>query len=97
MQSLEKQLASQVLALETRVPLHADTLLQIDEIDAIDTLTDHRVRLHFSGNNPADKVAASVATHGWGLVELALERQTLEQVFVDLTCSDRKPGDEEAA
>ncbi len=97
MQSLEKQLTSQVLVLETRDPPNTEALLQIDGIDAIDTLTDHRMRLHFNGENPAGAVAASVATHGWKLVELALDRQTLEQVFVDLTCSEQDAGEEAAA
>ncbi len=97
MQSLEKQLTSQILVLETLKPLNTDELLQIDGIDDIDTLTDHRIRLHFNGDNPAGTIAACVATHGWGLVELALDRQTLEQVFVDLTCSEQNAGDEEAA
>jgi ABC-2 type transport system ATP-binding protein len=97
MQALEKQLTSQVLVLETREPLNTDILLQIDGIDDIDTLTDHRIRLHFTGDNPAGTIAACVATHQWGLLELALDRQTLEQVFVDLTCSEQSTADEAAA
>ena len=97
MQSLEKQLTSQILVLETRAPLNTDTLLQIDGVDNIETLTDHRVRLHFTGANPAGTIAACVATQEWGLVELALDRQTLEQVFVDLTCSEQNTGNEVAA
>jgi len=97
MQSLEKQLTSQILVLETRAPLNTDTLLQIDGVDNIETLTDHRVRMHFTGPNPAGTIAACVATQEWGLVELALDRQTLEQVFVDLTCSEQSTGKEVAA
>jgi ABC-2 type transport system ATP-binding protein len=97
MQSLEKQLTSQILVLETRAPLNTDTLLQIDGVDNIETLTDHRVRMHFTGANPAGTIAACVATQEWGLVELALDRQTLEQVFVDLTCSEQSTGNEVAA
>ncbi len=97
MQALEKQLTSQILVLETRAPLNTDTLLQIDGVDNIETLTDHRVRLHFTGANPAGTIAACVATQEWGLVELALDRQTLEQVFVDLTCSEQNTGNEVAA
>ena len=97
MQSLEKQLTSQILVLETRAPLNTDTLLQIDGVDNIETLTDHRVRMHFTGANPAGTIAACVATQEWGLVELALDRQTLEQVFVDLTCSEQSTGKEVAA
>ena len=97
MQSLEKQLTSQILVLETHAPLNTDTLLQIDGVDNIETLTDHRVRLHFTGANPAGTIAACVATQEWGLVELALDRQTLEQVFVDLTCSEQSTVNEVAA
>ena len=42
MQSLEKQLTSQVLVLETREPLNTDALLEIGGIDTIDALTDCR-------------------------------------------------------
>jgi hypothetical protein len=42
-------------------------------------------------------VAAYAAKAGLGLVELALDRQTLEQVFVELTCSDRPEAAENAA
>lgn len=89
MQSLEQRLTSQILVLETREAADAAALLSVDGIDAADSLTDRRLRLHFSGDNPADRVAACVASHEWGLVELALDRQTLEQVFVDLTCSEQ--------
>ena len=54
----------------------------------MEPLSDTRARLHFADSNPADAVAACVARQGWGLIELSLDRQTLEQVFVDLTCSD---------
>ncbi len=97
MQALEKQMTSQVLVLETRSPLNTDTLLQVNGIDTIDSLNDHRARLHFTGDNPAGAIAACVETHQWGLVELVLDRKTLEQVFVDLTCSEQSITDGEAA
>jgi ABC-2 type transport system ATP-binding protein len=63
----------------------------------VERLGDTRARLHFKDNNPADTVAACVAGQGWGLIELSLDRQTLEQVFVDLTCSDTSEAHGETA
>lgn len=88
MHDLEQRLSSHVLLLETRSAIDTSELRRIEGIDAVDTLTNNRARLHFTGLNPADAVAACVAHNGWGLNELALDRQTLEQVFVELTTGD---------
>jgi ABC-2 type transport system ATP-binding protein len=97
MRALEQRLTSHVLLLETRRPLYPPTLESIPGIDTVGLLSETRAKLHFSGDNPAEAVAAQVAADGLGLVELALDRQTLEQVFVELTCSDQREADEEAA
>jgi len=88
MQDLERRLTSHVLLLETRQRLDEAELEKLTGIDSVERLGNSRARLHFEDDNPADAVAACVAGQGWGLVELTLDRQTLEQVFVDLTCSD---------
>jgi ABC-2 type transport system ATP-binding protein len=88
MQELERRLTSHVLLLETRQPLDDAKLGDLPEIDNVERISETRARLHFAEDNPADAVAACVADQDWGLVELSLDRQTLEQVFVDLTCSD---------
>ena len=96
-QELEQRLTSHVLLLETRQPLDATGLATVPGIDDVELLGASRARLHFTDSNPADAVAAYVASAGLGLVELALDRQTLEQVFVELTCSDRPDTVEHAA
>ena len=96
-QELEQRLTSHVLLLETRQPLDAGGLAAVPGIDDAELLGATRARLHFTDRNPADAVAAYVADAGLGLVELALDRQTLEQVFVELTCSDRPETVEDAA
>jgi ABC-2 type transport system ATP-binding protein len=96
MQTLQQRLASHVLLLETREAPDIDRLQRIAGIDTVEPLGSHRTRLHFSAGNPADEVAACVAAGGWGLRELALDRQTLEQVFVELTTGD-SPRSEDAA
>jgi len=97
MQDLERRLTSHVLLLETRQPLDQSVLSTIPGIDSVALLGANRARLHFSDNNPADAVAARVAEAGLGLLELTLDRQTLEQVFVELTCSERSEAAEDAA
>jgi len=97
MQELERRLTSHVLILETRDPPDEDALHDIAGVDAVEALGKTRVRLHFTDNNPADAVAACVAANRWGLVELTLDRQTLEQVFIELTCSDSTGATEDAA
>jgi hypothetical protein len=93
MAALEQRLTSQILMLETATTLDQERLLDIDGIDRFEAINARRARLHFSGDNPAGRVAARVNELGWGLIELALDRQTLEQVFVDLTCSDQPSED----
>jgi len=88
MQTLQQRLSGTSLVLETTAPLDTAILQQLPGIGEVEALGERRARVHFSGANPAAAVAACVDTHGWGLVELALDRQTLEQVFVELTCSE---------
>ncbi len=88
MQELEQRLTSHALLLETRTPCSTQHLEAVPGIQHVEPLGGTRARLLFEQDNPADAVAACVASQGWGLVELSLDRQTLEQVFIDLTCSD---------
>ena len=97
MRDLERRLTSHVLLLETRERLDDSELEKLAGINNVERLADTRARLHFQDSNPADAVAACVARHGWGLIELSLDRQTLEQGFVDLTCSDTSQTHRETA
>ena len=58
-----------------------------DVVD-VEVLADNRVRLKYSGENPAAAIAEEAVTRGWGLMELVPERRTLEQIFIELTCQD---------
>jgi ABC-2 type transport system ATP-binding protein len=88
MRELDQRLSSHALLLETRTTPNPSELEKLAGVVRVEALGHNRVRLLFEEDNPADTVAACVASQGWGLVELSLDRQTLEQVFVDLTCSD---------
>ena len=97
MQTLQQRLSGKSLVLETGKPLDIGTLAELEAITTVDALDERRARLHFAGDNPAADIAACVARHDWGLVELALDRQTLEQVFVELTCSEDSAAEAAAA
>lgn len=97
MDALERRLAGHALILETGEALDSNTLQQLPDVESVTVLASNRARLHFEHDNPAAAVAACVASQGWGLLELALDRQTLEQVFVDLTCSDVPQEQEDVA
>ncbi len=97
MQTLEQRLAGKTLILETARPLDSTLLENLPGVAGVDVDGAHRARLHFDADSPADRVATCVVEQGWGLVELALDRQTLEQVFVDLTCSEEPQHPGEAA
>ncbi len=88
MQALQQRLTGKALVLETQSAVDITKLQQIAGVSAVEPLASRRARLLFDADNPAAAVAACVAAHDWGLVELALDRQSLEQVFVELTCNE---------
>lgn len=66
----------------------AEELREIPGVESIESLTDTRLRIAWSDNNPAAAIAERAINQGWGLTELVPERRTLEQIFVELTCQD---------
>jgi len=71
-------------------------LQQVAGVERAEPLADNRVRIHYRDISPAEAlIEQSVAQH-WRLLELTPERRTLEQIFIELTCSeeqDLQPGD----
>jgi ABC-2 type transport system ATP-binding protein len=72
------------------------TLQQIPGVERIEQLSKGRIRIHYGTDDPAEALVEQAASQGWRLYELAPERRTLEQIFIDLTCSD-EPEEEAAA
>jgi ABC-2 type transport system ATP-binding protein len=74
-----------------------EALQQLPDVNRAEPLPDNRVRIHYSGSNPAEAlVEQSVAQH-WRLHELTPETRTLEQIFIELTCSEEHAADSEDA
>jgi len=64
-------------------------LTALPGIEAIERLADGRLRLsHAAGEAPVDALVAATVAGGWGLLEMTVERPTLEQLFVEITCRE---------
>jgi ABC-2 type transport system ATP-binding protein len=64
------------------------TLQQIAGVDRAEALADGRFRIHHADNNPVEALLELAVSNHWRLTELAPEHHTLEQIFIDLTCSE---------
>ena len=73
-----------------------DSLSQVNGVDRVEPLEDGRMRIHYSDTDPAEALVQQAATQQWRLCELTPERRTLEQIFIELTCSEA-PLHEDAA
>lgn len=73
-----------------------DRLSQLDGVDRVEPLADGRIRIHYSDTDPAEALVEQAVTQQWRLCELTPERRTLEQIFIELTCSET-PLQEDAA
>jgi ABC-2 type transport system ATP-binding protein len=68
----------------------ATKLEKITGVTAVETLAPGRFRLHFSPeSNPAERIAQLSVDQGWRLQELTPDSRGLEQVFMELTSTDR--------
>jgi len=94
--NLDQRMRATTLLLELRNPPAPDVLAKLPGVNQCEPLDDNRFRLHHtSDHNPAEAVAERAVNDGWGLLELHAERKTLEQVFVEITSSDKSHSSEE--
>jgi ABC-2 type transport system ATP-binding protein len=85
---LEQQLNATALVAAFRSEPDQAALTQLPGVTAVEMLDAGRVRLHYSATDPAEALAELAASRHWRLYELVPERRTLEQIFIELTCSD---------
>lgn len=73
-------------------------LTAIPGVKSLEALGNNRVRLRYDGSEDFPTRLARLAVEsGWDLVELAPERKTLEQLFIEFTSGDNAVATEEAA
>jgi ABC-2 type transport system ATP-binding protein len=75
----------------------AAALQQVPGVDRVELLPGQRARLYFSGADPSEALVERAVSAGWRLVELGSERNTLEQIFIELTTADAAQHEPEAA
>ncbi len=85
---LEQQLKATSLIAAFHTPPDMEALAQLSGVSRAEALPDNRVRIHFTDMNPAEALIEQAVAGGWRLHELSPERRTLEQIFIELTCSE---------
>ena len=70
-------------------PMECDLLMP--GISKVETLSERRFRLRYDGDEDTDKgVAEHCVTRGWGLIELVIEKSSLDAIFAQLSKSASK-------
>ena len=72
------------------------SLQQIAGVDSVELLADGRIRIHYGDTDPAAALIEQSVTRQWRLHELTPERRTLEQIFIELTCSEAHVNEDAA-
>lgn len=85
---------------EGAVSLRLRETVQASDLDALPGVAatrpgpGDRWRLELEPGAAIDRIAGAVVERGWGLLELAPERRSLEQIFINATASDHATGPE---
>jgi ABC-2 type transport system ATP-binding protein len=93
-ESLAQHMQSTSLLLRVQQPPDIDLLQSTAGVTAIDELGAGLLRIHHTPDaNPGPALAELVVKEQWGLLELAPERRSLEQIFVDITTTEHAAAD----
>jgi ABC-2 type transport system ATP-binding protein len=85
---LEQQLKATSLIAAFHASPDMDALSKVSGVSRAEALPDNQVRIHFTDMNPSEALIEQAVASGWRLHELSPERRTLEQIFIELTCSE---------
>lgn len=89
---LERRLQDSSLLIAARRLPDAQALRDLPGVGAVEVIAPGRARLRLDGGaGTADAVVERAARERWGLTELAPERKSLEQIFMELTMADIPP------
>ena len=87
---LEQRMNATSLIAGFHVSPDVTKLQQLPGVNRIEQLPDGRIRIHYGAEDPAEALIEQAVNQGWRLHELAPERRTLEQIFIELTCSEEE-------
>jgi len=88
-EGLQKRMQSSSLILSFHQAPAMDLLLQFEGVDGMDDLGDGRFRMHHNPEiDPSEQIVNSSVEQGWRLYEITPEQLSLEEIFVDITCTE---------
>jgi len=85
---LDRRLNATALLAHFLAPPENSALAQVAGVTRVEPLDGGRVRLHYADTDPSEALVEQAVAGRWRLCELTPERRTLEQIFIELTCSD---------
>lgn len=96
LEGMESRHASPVLTVGFEHPPQIEALRALPGVTSVSPLAEQRFRItHAEGRDPVPALVERAVAQGWGLRELAPERATLEQIFMELVY--RESDKEQAA
>lgn len=89
-EGLAQRMHGSSLRLAFRNPPQAGALCAIPGVQRAERMDERNWRVYFEPpHSPAEAIMARAAQQGWGLIELTPERVTLEDVFMQITCTEQ--------
>ncbi|WP_127130688.1 ABC transporter ATP-binding protein [Pseudoflavitalea rhizosphaerae] len=74
------------LILSLDIPPLQDELLKLDGVKSVEQMASYKFRLGYDGDKrTAQKIAAASVNNGWGLMEMMIEKSSLDAVFASLS------------
>jgi len=88
-QGLEHKMQASNLKVGFRSPPSAEQLSALPDVVEVEPLGSQYWRIHYHpDHNPVDFIVKESVKQDWGLYELTPEKMSLEDIFVNLTCSE---------
>jgi len=88
---IEQQMKASSLVVALKHPPEASELAHIPQVSSATLLENGRFRLVYDPHtNPAEHVVQAAVENNWGLYEIFPEKRSLEQIFVDITTSEKE-------
>ena len=76
--------SSVILTMDT--PPSVSILQTIEDVSAVEKIDDYHYRVRFNAsNNISEKIVQLSVSNNWGLKEITLERQSLDNIFAQLS------------
>jgi len=93
-EGLNHYMHTSCLVIELRQPPAIAELEKISGVTSVESINAQRFKLFYEpGHNPAEALVELAVQNQWRLTELTPEKRSLEQIFVDITTSEKTNED----